>query len=152
MKMHPSYHLIDVNFKKLYQKDDLFILAQQAVQVYFTEYPSMKRDKADWMVVYKIKARRVVDDSKWTETVAYQAEKVVPVPILAVDNQSYDLRDPNGSQVVLEAAGTSRGQLHENDDENEDEDEDNGRDDKTDDKKYEDRSGKKGGIILERPN
>ncbi|KAL0349542.1 UNVERIFIED_CONTAM: hypothetical protein Sradi_4103400 [Sesamum radiatum] len=64
MKVHPSYHLVDVNFKKLYQKDDPFILAQQAVQVYFTEYPSMKRDKADWMAVCKIKARRVVDDSK----------------------------------------------------------------------------------------
>ncbi|KAL0337633.1 UNVERIFIED_CONTAM: hypothetical protein Scaly_2038400 [Sesamum calycinum] len=30
-------------------------------------------------------------------------EKVVPVPIVAVDNQSYDLCDPNGLQVVLEA-------------------------------------------------
>ncbi|KAL0283511.1 UNVERIFIED_CONTAM: hypothetical protein Sangu_2885700 [Sesamum angustifolium] len=40
MKVHPSYHLVDVNIKKLYQKDDLFILARQAVQVYFTEYPS----------------------------------------------------------------------------------------------------------------
>ncbi|KAL0430751.1 UNVERIFIED_CONTAM: hypothetical protein Sradi_0701100 [Sesamum radiatum] len=69
MKVHPRYYLIDVNFKKLYQKDDPFILAQQVVQVYFTEYPSMKRDKADWMAVCKTKARRVVDDSKWTETV-----------------------------------------------------------------------------------
>ncbi|KAK4386054.1 hypothetical protein Sango_2476000 [Sesamum angolense] len=40
MKVHQSYHLVDVNFKKLYQKDDPFILAQQAVQVYFTEYLS----------------------------------------------------------------------------------------------------------------
>ncbi|KAL0306921.1 UNVERIFIED_CONTAM: hypothetical protein Sradi_6109400 [Sesamum radiatum] len=54
------------------------------------------------------KARRVVDDSKWTETGAYQPKEVVPVPIVAVDNQSYNLRDPNGVQVVLEAAGTSR--------------------------------------------
>ncbi|KAL0290419.1 UNVERIFIED_CONTAM: hypothetical protein Sangu_2575200, partial [Sesamum angustifolium] len=51
MKVHPRYHLVDVNFKKLYQKDDPLILAQQTVQVYFTEYPSMKRDKADWMAV-----------------------------------------------------------------------------------------------------
>ncbi|KAL0302299.1 UNVERIFIED_CONTAM: hypothetical protein Scaly_2565800 [Sesamum calycinum] len=119
MKVHPSYHLVDVNFKKMYQKNDPFILAQQAVQVYFTEYPSMKRDKAEWMVVCKVKARRVVDDCKWTETVAYQPEEVVPVSIVAVDNQSYDLRDPNGLQVVLEA-GTSLRQLHENEDEDED--------------------------------
>ncbi|KAL0291342.1 UNVERIFIED_CONTAM: hypothetical protein Scaly_2641600 [Sesamum calycinum] len=64
MKVHPSYHLIDVNFKKLYQKDDPFILAQQAVQVYFTEYPSMKRDKVDWMAICKIKTWRVVNDFK----------------------------------------------------------------------------------------
>ncbi|KAK4388010.1 hypothetical protein Sango_2407600 [Sesamum angolense] len=63
IKVHPTYHLVDVNFKKLYQKDDPFILAQQAVQVYFTEYPNMKRDKADWMTVCKIKVRRVIDGS-----------------------------------------------------------------------------------------
>ncbi|KAL0433736.1 UNVERIFIED_CONTAM: hypothetical protein Slati_2707900 [Sesamum latifolium] len=47
MKVHPRYHLVDVNFKKLYQKDEPFILAQQAVQVCFTQYSSLKRDKAD---------------------------------------------------------------------------------------------------------
>ncbi|KAL0325224.1 UNVERIFIED_CONTAM: hypothetical protein Sradi_5091700 [Sesamum radiatum] len=86
MKVHPSYHLVDVNFKKLYQKDDPFILAQQTIQVYFTEYSSMKRDKANRMAICKIKARRVVDDSKWTKTVAYQSEQVVPVPIVPIDN------------------------------------------------------------------
>ncbi|KAL0352078.1 UNVERIFIED_CONTAM: hypothetical protein Scaly_1596500 [Sesamum calycinum] len=108
MKVHPSYHLIDVNFKKLYQKDDPFIFAQQAVQVYFMDYP-----------------------------IAYQPEEVVSVPIVAIGNQSYDLRDPNGLQVVLEAVGTSWRQLHENDDDNEDKDEDSGGDDKTDDEEYE---------------
>ncbi|KAK4400345.1 hypothetical protein Sango_1140600 [Sesamum angolense] len=64
-------------------------------------------------------------------------KEVVLVPIVAVDNQSYDLRDPNGVQVVLEATGTSWGQLHESDDENEDEDEDSDGDDETDDEEYE---------------
>ncbi|KAL0440642.1 UNVERIFIED_CONTAM: hypothetical protein Sradi_0003100 [Sesamum radiatum] len=39
MKVQLRYHLVDVNFKKLYQKDGLFVLAQQAVQVYCTKYP-----------------------------------------------------------------------------------------------------------------
>ncbi|KAK4411905.1 hypothetical protein Sango_0263500 [Sesamum angolense] len=65
--------------------------------------------------------------------VAYQSEEVVPVPIVATDNQSYDSCDPNGLQVVLEAAGTSQRQVHEN----EDRDEDSDGDDKTDDEKYE---------------
>ncbi|KAL0313251.1 UNVERIFIED_CONTAM: hypothetical protein Sradi_5724400 [Sesamum radiatum] len=46
MKVHPHYHLVDVNFK-VYQKNEPFILAQQAGQVYYTKYPSMKRDKMD---------------------------------------------------------------------------------------------------------
>ncbi|KAL0289026.1 UNVERIFIED_CONTAM: hypothetical protein Scaly_2713500, partial [Sesamum calycinum] len=101
MKVHPRYHLVDVNFK-LYQKDDPFILAQQEVQVYFMEYQSMKRDKADWMAACKIKAWRVVDEFKWTKTFAYQSEKVVPVPVVATDNESCDLRDPNDLQVVVD--------------------------------------------------
>ncbi|KAL0295974.1 UNVERIFIED_CONTAM: hypothetical protein Sradi_6649500 [Sesamum radiatum] len=92
MKVHPNYHLVDVNFKKLYQKDDPFILAQQAVQVYFMEYPSMKRDKADWMAICKIKARRVVDDSKWTETIAYQPEEVRQL----YENDDEDEDEDNG--------------------------------------------------------
>ncbi|KAL0301752.1 UNVERIFIED_CONTAM: hypothetical protein Sradi_6452000 [Sesamum radiatum] len=35
MKVHPRYHLVDVNFKKVYHKNKPFILAQQAVQVYY---------------------------------------------------------------------------------------------------------------------
>ncbi|KAL0325043.1 UNVERIFIED_CONTAM: hypothetical protein Sradi_5073600 [Sesamum radiatum] len=77
MKVHPHYHLVDVNFKRVYQKDEPFILAQQEVQVYYTEYPSMKRDKIDWMAVCKTKARRV--ESHWTN-VAYQIDEEVPVP------------------------------------------------------------------------
>ncbi|KAL0428615.1 UNVERIFIED_CONTAM: hypothetical protein Slati_3036300 [Sesamum latifolium] len=77
IKVHPRYYLIDVNFKRLYQKDEPFILAQQAVQVYYTDYPSMRRDRVDRMVVCKIKARRVVDVSRWTD-VAYQLEEVEP--------------------------------------------------------------------------
>ncbi|KAL0401327.1 UNVERIFIED_CONTAM: hypothetical protein Slati_4162600 [Sesamum latifolium] len=80
MKVHPRYHLVvQVKFKKVYQKNEPFILAQQAVQVYYTEYPSMKRDKVDWMAICKIKARRVVDDSRWTK-VAFQEDESIPTP------------------------------------------------------------------------
>ncbi|KAL0439036.1 UNVERIFIED_CONTAM: hypothetical protein Slati_2386600 [Sesamum latifolium] len=33
VKVHPRYHLVDVNFKKVYRKNEPFIMAQQAVQV-----------------------------------------------------------------------------------------------------------------------
>ncbi|KAL0337635.1 UNVERIFIED_CONTAM: hypothetical protein Scaly_2038600 [Sesamum calycinum] len=85
MKVHPRYHLVDVNFKKVYQKNEPFILAQQAVQVYYIEYPNMKRDKVDWIAVCKIKARRVIDDSRWTE-VAFQEDETIHAPQVVMDD------------------------------------------------------------------
>ncbi|KAL0430508.1 UNVERIFIED_CONTAM: hypothetical protein Sradi_0676800 [Sesamum radiatum] len=103
MKVHPRYHLVDVNFKWVYQKDEPFILAQQVVQVYYTDYPSMRKDRADWMVVCKIKARRVVDASRWTD-VAYQLEEVEPPPNANTGNQTYDLHDPNGLVLFVDSS------------------------------------------------
>ncbi|KAL0428285.1 UNVERIFIED_CONTAM: hypothetical protein Slati_3003300 [Sesamum latifolium] len=96
-------------------------------------------EKADWLVVAKVKAQRVVDESKWTEICAYQLDEVLPVPVLGTDNQTYDLRDPNGLQVMVhnQAAGTSRSQARQTDDDNEDDDEDSFEDDETDDDEYE---------------
>ncbi|KAL0427434.1 UNVERIFIED_CONTAM: hypothetical protein Slati_2918200 [Sesamum latifolium] len=120
MKVHPRYHLVDVNFKKVYQKNEPFILAQQAVQVYYTEYPSMKRDKVDWMVVCKIKARRLVDDSRWTE-VAFQEEESIHTPQVLTDDHNYILHDPTGMQLVVnlnqQGADTSRAANGESNDE-----------------------------------
>ncbi|KAL0420721.1 UNVERIFIED_CONTAM: hypothetical protein Slati_3095000 [Sesamum latifolium] len=81
----------------------------------------------------------VVDESKWTEICSYQPDEVVPVPIVGSDNQTYDLRDPNGLQVMIDnqAVGTSRSQARQTDDENEDDDEDSFEDDETDDDEYE---------------
>ncbi|KAK4392705.1 hypothetical protein Sango_2048300 [Sesamum angolense] len=101
MKAHPRYHLVDENFKRVYQKDEPFILAQQVVLVYYIEYSSMKRDKADWMAICKTNARRDVDESQWTD-IAYQQEKVVPVPEVATNNQTYDLHNPYGIQIVVD--------------------------------------------------
>ncbi|KAL0455722.1 UNVERIFIED_CONTAM: hypothetical protein Slati_0911400 [Sesamum latifolium] len=73
------------------------------------KYPSLKRDKGDWYVVAKVKAQRVVDESVWTDICAYQPDEVLPVPVVGTDNQTYDLRDPNGLQVMIDNqdAGTS---------------------------------------------
>ncbi|KAL2249858.1 UNVERIFIED_CONTAM: hypothetical protein Sindi_2459500 [Sesamum indicum] len=112
MKVHPRYYLVDVNFKKVYQKDEPNILSQQAVQVYCTEYPSMKRDKVDWMVVCKSKAQRVVDESRWTD-IAYQPKEVVLVLEVATDNQTYDLHDPDDIQIVVDLSlHTNKVQVH----------------------------------------
>ncbi|KAL0373087.1 UNVERIFIED_CONTAM: hypothetical protein Scaly_0990300 [Sesamum calycinum] len=93
--------------RRVYQKNELFILAQQVVQIYYMEYPSMKRDKIDWMVVCKTKARRVINDSRWTE-VAFEEEEAIPTPQVVTDNHSYDLHDPNGIQLVLDLFGANQ--------------------------------------------
>ncbi|KAK4390386.1 hypothetical protein Sango_2101900 [Sesamum angolense] len=101
MKVHLPYHFVDINFNKVYQKNEPFILTQQAEQIYYTEYPSMKRDKVDWMAVCKAKARRVIDDSQWTK-VAFREDETIPTPQVMTDNHNYDLHDPNDIQLVVE--------------------------------------------------
>ncbi|KAL0364155.1 UNVERIFIED_CONTAM: hypothetical protein Sangu_0513100 [Sesamum angustifolium] len=82
--------------------------------------PSMKRDKVDWMAVCKIKARRVVDDSCWTE-VAFQEDESIPTPQVLTHDHNYALHDPNGIQLVVDlnqqGAGTSRAANGESNDE-----------------------------------
>ncbi|KAL0283929.1 UNVERIFIED_CONTAM: hypothetical protein Sangu_2858100 [Sesamum angustifolium] len=123
MKVHPHYHLVDVNFKWVYQKDEPFILAQQAVQVYYTEYRSMKRDKIDWMTVCKTKVRRV--ESHYT-SVAYQIDEEVPVPEVNTNNQTYDLHDPDGLKLIADLTsamqhGVRTSRLDEDDEDEDDE-------------------------------
>ena len=40
--VHPKYEIIEVNILKEYPKYDLFVLAQQASQVYFVPFPRKK--------------------------------------------------------------------------------------------------------------
>ncbi|KAL0411462.1 UNVERIFIED_CONTAM: hypothetical protein Slati_3735900 [Sesamum latifolium] len=98
-----------------------------------------KRHNTDKSTMNCVKARRVVDESKWTEICTYQSDAVLPVPIVGTDNQTYNLRYPNGLQVMVDnqAAGTSRSQARQTDDDNEDNDEDSFEDDDTDDDEYE---------------
>ena len=57
MKIHKTYNLVDVNHKRRFNKYEPFILAMQACQVYYTPYPSLKRDKSDWWAVCKIRRK-----------------------------------------------------------------------------------------------
>ena len=48
MDVHKKFNLVEINHKKMCMKYEPFMLAQQAIQVYYASYPSLKRDKADW--------------------------------------------------------------------------------------------------------
>ncbi|KAL0408439.1 UNVERIFIED_CONTAM: hypothetical protein Sradi_1778300 [Sesamum radiatum] len=75
--------------------DELFILAQQAIQVYYTQYPSLRRDKVDWMAVCRTRARQTVE-SRWTDA-AFQEDEVEFVPIVTTENEIQPLHDINGN-------------------------------------------------------
>lgn len=79
-KAHPQYDLTELNSRRHFQKYEPFILASQAQQVYFTEYASRKRERLDWRVVYKIRARNVIDfiDTPYQETDPSSSKKVNP--------------------------------------------------------------------------
>ena len=103
MKVHPHYHLVDINYKRLYKKDDPFVLAQQGIQVFYLEYPSLKRDKADWMAVCKTKARRTVE-ARWHEkdVEPYQMEETKDTPTVRTFVDIPPLHDPNGINLFVD--------------------------------------------------
>ncbi|KAK1363397.1 hypothetical protein POM88_038958 [Heracleum sosnowskyi] len=60
-RIHPRYNIVEVNKRKRLRVYEPFVLAMQAMQFYFCNYPSLKRDKIDWLVVCKVKARPLVE-------------------------------------------------------------------------------------------
>ena len=88
MKVHKQYFLVDVNLKRKLSKDEPFILAMQAAQIYYIPYPSLRKDKSDWLVVYKFKARPVIDvpaavDKIVTTNIAFQEDELVNQMLVA---------------------------------------------------------------------
>lgn len=71
-----SYGNVEVRASRKYKHYDPFIFAQQAKQVYFTQYPEGKKD---WLAVIKTKARSTIqtlEDSKPEKEVPYQDESI----------------------------------------------------------------------------
>ena len=57
-----QYEMVEINQKKRYKtKYEPFILATQAWQVVFLDYPSKKYDKTDWLAAIPIRARSKVE-------------------------------------------------------------------------------------------
>lgn len=71
-----SYGNVEVRASRKYKHYDPFIFAQQAKQVYFTQYPEGKKD---WLAVIKTKVRSTIqtlEDSKPEKEVPYQDESI----------------------------------------------------------------------------
>ncbi|WRX24557.1 protein of unknown function DUF4216 - like 6 [Theobroma cacao] len=57
IKVDPLHGLIEIKCNSILASNEPFILVAQAHQVYYSSYPSRKRDQRDWWVVFKTKAR-----------------------------------------------------------------------------------------------
>ncbi|KAF7810646.1 TdcA1-ORF2 protein [Senna tora] len=79
-KIDDQYGIVEVNIKRKLMKYEPFILASQSQQVYFAEYPTKKKNRADWRVICKIEARNIIK----SPNLAYQEDEmsVVVEPII----------------------------------------------------------------------
>ncbi|PKU64702.1 hypothetical protein MA16_Dca017644 [Dendrobium catenatum] len=80
-RVHPVYGLVDVKHSRRYGKFDPFVLASQAIQVYFSKYPSGRRDKQDWLAVIKTKARGIIDQQYIVATAHQEDEMSSYMPV-----------------------------------------------------------------------
>nr|GEU49243.1 DNA-directed RNA polymerase subunit beta' [Tanacetum cinerariifolium] len=73
-KVHNEFGLVDINQKKKLLQYNPFIMAHQAHQMYFIDYPSVRRDKIDWYAVCRTKARSTIVSPAQSIDPAYQED------------------------------------------------------------------------------
>ncbi|KAJ9140449.1 hypothetical protein P3X46_031097 [Hevea brasiliensis] len=111
VKVHKQYNIVDINLRKRLNKYEPFILASQAEQVVYLPYPSLRRDKADWYALCKVKPRSIIimPKTNLTEQMSDQAFQDEAVEVFQIDTQVEGeqigpLNDPSGEPLELIAA------------------------------------------------
>ena len=59
MKVDLQHGLIEIKHGLKAYVNELFMMAQQAVQVYYTHFPSRERGRKEWQAVCKIKSQAI---------------------------------------------------------------------------------------------
>ena len=54
IKVNCAYNLVEINQRRRLANFEPFVLAMQATQVYYLPFPSLSRDKMDWLAVCKV--------------------------------------------------------------------------------------------------
>nr|GMD40855.1 uncharacterized protein LOC111894883 [Ipomoea batatas] len=107
VKVHDQYNLVEINQRRRFNKFEPFILAMQAIQVCFVPYPSMRRDKVDWLVVCKVQPRGWIESFKkengQAKDAAFQEKEVEDTEIASrVDDDSFvRLSDENVEYIDI---------------------------------------------------
>ncbi|GJS20891.1 transposon-like protein [Tanacetum coccineum] len=101
-KIHNEFGLVDINHKKKLMKYDPFIIAHQALQVYFIRYPSIRKDKVDWLAVCRIPVRSIIVALTQPIEYAYQ-EDGTSLPFIITENDEIEqLHDVEGDVEEVE--------------------------------------------------
>ena len=124
INVHKDYNLIEIKHTSHYHKYDPFVLAKQALQVYYAPYPSLKRDKADWSAVFKTKARFTFDGKNIPDEQAYHADLEQNNEIIITDDHTDFGPLIDESNVLVEAFDSVEENIIENETESKSEDDD----------------------------
>ena len=98
--MHKDYKLIEIRHTSHYYKYDPFVLAKQALQVYFAPYPSLKRDKADWSAVIKTKARFTFEGIAIPDDAAYQTDANQSDEIIIANDVNLESLNDESNELI----------------------------------------------------
>ncbi|KAK1401045.1 hypothetical protein POM88_000650 [Heracleum sosnowskyi] len=104
-RIHQCYNIVEGNCRKKLNVYDPFILAMQAMQVYFSNYPRLKWDKIDWLVACKVKARPLVEMPQITESRdcdAFQDDAPDHLNMIDTNDIHTRLNDFEGTSIDLD--------------------------------------------------
>ncbi|CAH9136812.1 unnamed protein product [Cuscuta epithymum] len=103
VKKNHKHSLLDVNHARVYQKNEPFILAQQAAQVYYADYPTTRQTSSPWVCACTIRPRKIVSHAqhKNVDIDVYQQEFFEP-PIPDTMNGNIFLEDSTGAEIDLD--------------------------------------------------
>ncbi|KAK9668336.1 hypothetical protein RND81_13G052900 [Saponaria officinalis] len=142
MTVHRNYNLVDVNHSRKYPTYDPFVLSYQVDQVYFTKYPSLKRDKDQWSAVFKTKARSNVDapadENAFQEHIVTNlAQLSAPIDVEEDLNASNDVTGDNEEEADDEEMINNEEEIEKEDSDEEEEFDDKEYDDEDEDEQIE---------------
>ncbi|XP_043807342.1 uncharacterized protein LOC122721981 [Manihot esculenta] len=106
-KIHSKYKLIDVNHKRSFNRYEPFVLGVQAIQVIYTSYPSLRRDKIEWWAAVKVKARSMIqlptqENTQPDEEPFQQDEMEHTAIVIEIDDSTQQLNDPTGDVIEID--------------------------------------------------
>ncbi|KAL9230637.1 hypothetical protein vseg_005964 [Gypsophila vaccaria] len=126
MTIHDRYELFDVNRSKKYATYDPFVLTYQVQQVYYAPYPSLKKDRDQWVAVFKTKARSHID-APVVDGIFYQDDDVDENTLLSIIEEDMKL---NIDEEEEEPQEQEKYQLEDDQEEDEEDDQEEEKDEK----------------------